>query len=232
VCGRAFQTTAPERLRAHYGTTNALANQPPRYNIAPTQSVPVVRFNPKTRERSLDLLRWGLVPFWAKDLAIGAKAINARAEDIAGKPMFREAYAQRRCLVPVDGFYEWRRSQSGKQPYAITLADDGLMTLAGLWERWKAPGGEIVRSFTIVTTAANDTLRPLHDRMPVILDAADFPAWLGETDAAPAALAGLLRPYRADGVRYRAVSQAVNNVRNDDASLLEPAHDVHDSLGI
>ena len=232
MCGRAFQSTPPERLRALYGTTNALANQPPRYNIAPTQSVPVVRFNPKTRERSLDLLRWGLVPFWAKDLAIGTKAINARSEDLASKPMFREAYAQRRCLVPVDGFYEWRRTQDGKQPYAITLADEAPMTLAGLWERWKSPAGEIVRSFTIVTTRANATLRPLHDRMPVILDAPDFAAWLGETEADSAATAALLRPYRDDGVRFRAVSQAVNNVRNDDPSLLAPAPEVHDSLGL
>jgi putative SOS response-associated peptidase YedK len=224
VCGRAFQNTPPERLREKYGTTNALANQPPCYNIAPTMSVPVVRFNPTTRARTLDPLRWGLVPFWAKDLAIGTKAINARSEDLANKPMFREAYAQRRCLVPVDGFYEWRRVGTGKaatkQPYAIALAAGGVMTLAGLWERWKSPAGEVVRSFTIVTTTANDALQPLHDRMPVILDDADHAAWLGEQDGDPGAL---LRPCPNDRLRLWPVSSAVNNVRNDGASLIEPA---------
>ena len=238
MCGRAFQSSAPERIREHFGTGGALLNQPARYNIAPTQSVPVVRFNPKTRERALDLLRWGLVPFWAKDLAIGTKAINARSEDIAAKPMFREAYAQRRCIVPVDGFYEWQRTGEGKsatkQPYAIALADGGLMALAGLWERWKAPDGEIVRSFTIVTTRANDKLQPLHDRMPVILDAAAYATWLGEQAGDPAPL---MRPCPSDRLRLWPVSDAVNNVRNDDPSLLEPAtvapaRAVQGSLGV
>lgn len=221
MCGRAFQTSSPDKLQERFGTIGPLPNQPARFNAAPTQDLLVVRFNPATRERRLDALRWGLVPLWATNLAIGSKAINARAEAIDQKPMFRDAFARRRCLIPVDGFYEWRPATDARIPHAIAHAEGAVLALAGLWERWKSPAGEIVRSFTIVTTTANELLRPLHERMPVMLEPTDFPRWLGETDASPEDLKALLRPYPAEQLRVWPVSRAVNNVRNDEPTLLD-----------
>jgi putative SOS response-associated peptidase YedK len=178
----------------------------------------VVRLHPATRARHLDLLRWGLVPHWAKDPKSGRQPINARAETLAGTPMFRDALPRRRCLVPADVFYEWQATEAGKQPYAIARTDGQPMAFAGLWEGWRGADGTVLRTFTIVTTDANPVLRPLHERMPVILEAADWPTWLGETEGDPPAL---LRPSSAD-LRVWQVSKAVNNVRNDSAALLEP----------
>src|SRR5882724_11483009 len=133
----------------------------------------------------LDVMRWGLVPFWAKDIKVGFANINAKAEGIDGKPAFREAFQRRRCLVPVDNFYEWKKTAAGKQPYAVALADRGLMALAGLWENWRSPEGEWVRSFAIITTAPNELCAELHDRMPVVLKPDGWPVWLGEEPAEP-----------------------------------------------
>src|SRR5215813_7890315 len=131
-------------------------NFPPSWNVAPTDALPVVRYDVKAGERSLDILRWGLVPFWAKDLKVGFSNINAKSEGIETRPAFREAYQRRRCLVPVNSFYEWKKTGTGKQPYAIALADGRLMALAGLWENWRSPAGEWVRSFAIITTTPNE----------------------------------------------------------------------------
>src|SRR5437588_12488658 len=152
----------------------------------------------KLGERSLDLLRWGLVPYWAKDLKVGFANINAKAEGIETRPAFREAFDRRRCLVPFDCFYEWKKLGKDRQPYAVGLADRRLMALAGLWETWRSSAGERVRSFAIVTTAANPLLAPVHDRMPVILGPESWPAWLGESAADPQELKALLVPYPAE----------------------------------
>jgi putative SOS response-associated peptidase YedK len=134
-------------------------------------------------ERSLDMLRWGLVPFWAKDLNVGFANINAKAEGIENRPPFREAFQRRRCLVPVDSFYEWKKTGTGKQPYAIALASGRLMALAGLWENWRSPAGEWMRSFAIITTTPNELCAELHNRMPVVLKPETWPVWLGEEPA-------------------------------------------------
>jgi putative SOS response-associated peptidase YedK len=189
----------------------------PRYNAAPTQRMPVVRIVDDKRE--LALLRWGLIPSWAKDPKIGNSLINARGETVAEKPAFRSAFKARRCLVLVDGFYEWRKLPGGgKQPYRITMADGSPFAFAGLWERWDK-GDEPLETFTIITTTANELVVPIHDRMPVILDPADYDAWLESPDTAiPMAL---IQPYPARRMSAYPVSTRVNSPRNDDAAVIE-----------
>ena len=202
-----------------FHTENPTPNWEPTWNMAPTRDAPVVRLHPETRARHLDLLRWGLVPHWAKDPKSVRQPINARAETAATSPMFRDALVRRRCLVPADVFYEWQATAEGKQPFAIARTDGHPMVFAGLWEGWRGADGTVMRTFTIVTTSANATLRPLHERMPVVLEPSDWPAWLGETETDPTAL---LRSSAAEFRVWR-VGKAVNNVRNDSAALLEPA---------
>ena len=179
---------------------------------------------PREHQRSLEVMRWGLVPFWAKDIKVGFANINAKAEGIENKPAFREAFRQRRCLVPVDNFYEWKKVDGGKkQPYAIGLKGGGLMALAGLWEAWRSkPAGERVRSFAIVTTEPNELCAQLHSRMPVVLAPEAWPEWLGEESADVAQLKALLAPYPSDGMVCWPVSQRVGSVKNNDPSLVEP----------
>ncbi len=219
MCGRFVQTRPPDELRKRFKTKNPLVNPDPSHNIAPTQTALVVRWNRETDERSLDKLRWGLVPMGAPDLSFAAKQINARAETLTERPAYREAYVKRRCLVPIDAFYEWeKRPDSTKQPYAVAMPDGEPMVLGGLWERWRDKATrEITRSFAIVTVPASDQLRPLHERMPLILEEKDWPAWLGETHADPAPL---LRSYSRE-LRVWPVSTRVNSVRNNDSSLLD-----------
>ena len=198
-------------------------NYAPSWNVAPTDSLPIVRYNSKTGSRTLDLMRWGLVPYWAKDIKIGFKTINAMAETVDTKPMFREAFQRRRCLVPVEAFYEWKKLDTkAKQPYALALADRGLMALAGLWENWKSPAEEWIRSFTIVTTMPNALCAEIHNRMPVILPPEAWPAWLGEEPAEADQVKALLAPYPAEGMTMWPVSTRVGNVKNNDPSLIEP----------
>lgn len=212
-----------------YALISAPLNLAPRFNIAPTQPVFAITapggIGHEGGGNTAAHFQWGLVPSWAKDPAIGVKMINARAETVAGKPAFRAAFRRRRCLIPASGFYEWQKQTGGpKQPFWIAAADSGLLTFAGLWESWLSPDGGELRTCTIVTTAANDQLSPIHHRMPVILAPADFDAWLDvrdETDTAAAS--ALLRPAPAEATAARPVSARVNNVRNDDASLIEPA---------
>ncbi len=220
MCGRYASFLPAEALRQIFGTVNPLPNIAPSWNMAPTRDAPVVRLHPETRARHLDLLRWGLIPHWAKDPKSVLQPVNARAESLATSAMFRDALTRRRCLVPAAAFYEWQKADGGKTriPWAVARADGQPMALAGLWEGWRGPA-EIIRSFVIITTNATDQLRPLHDRMPVILEPADWPVWLGETDGDAGAL---LAPSAAE-LRLWRVSPAVNNVRNDDAGLLTPA---------
>jgi putative SOS response-associated peptidase YedK len=219
MCGRYATTLPADAIAALFALAGPLPNWAPTWNMAPTRSAPVVRLHPETHDRRLDLLRWGLVPHWIKDLKETRQPINARSETLASTPMFRDAYARRRCLVPADAFYEWQQVDGAKLPWAIAREDGTPLVFAGLWEGWRAPDGAVIRSFTIVTTSACPTLRPLHERMPVVLEPQDWPPWLGETKGD---LARLLRPSTA-GFRIWRLSPAVNNVRNDSPALLEPA---------
>lgn len=218
MCGRYASFLPAEALRGLFQTVNATPNWQPTWNMAPTRDAPVVRLHPETRERHLDLLRWGLVPHWAKDPKSVRQPINARAETVATAPMFRDAMARRHCIVPADVFYEWQATEQGKLPFAIARADGAPMAFAGLWEGWRGADGSVIRSFTIITTSANATLRPIHERMPVVLERADWALWLGEAEGDAGAL---LRSSAAEFRVWR-IGTAVNNVRNDAASLLEP----------
>jgi len=224
MCGRARLSSDVSEIKLVFSiasqrpTPNVAAN----WNAAPTEDLPVVRYDAKAGERSLDLMRWGLVPFWAKDIKIGFSTFNAKAEGIETRPAFREAFQRRRCLVPFDCFYEWKKLGNERQPYAVALADRRLMAMAGLWETWRSPAGERVRSFAIVTTAPNALLTELHDRMPVILAPTSWPAWLGETPADPGQLKSLLVPHPSDDMVIWPVDRRVGNVRNKDPSLIEP----------
>ena len=228
MCGRFSLTTPLEGLRALFGFEE-LPNLTPRTNIAPTQRVAAVRRG-EEGGRHLVELRWGLVPSWAKDLSVGARMINARAETVAEKPAFRGAFRSRRCLIAADGFYEWKAREKGpKQPYRIEFEGRPPFAFAGLWESWRdrsTEAGERVESCTIVTTQANQRLADLHDRMPVILAPQDFDRWL-EPGSGSQALQDLLKPWPARGGAYGAlsvypVSTALNKVANDGLDLLEP----------
>ena len=224
MCGRFVQKTPLGEIQVLFETAGPLPNAPARYNAAPTQDLAVVRYNPAARARALDLLRWGLVPLWAKEARFGARCINARAETIGTQPAFREAFQRRRCLVPADGFYEWQKRGRATQPYAIVPAAGGVFAFAGLWERWRDPkDGTILRSFAIVTGLPNELCRPIHDRMPVILPPEAWPLWLGEAAADSAELLALLRPYPAGKMRAYPVGPEVGNVANDVPGLLDPA---------
>jgi putative SOS response-associated peptidase YedK len=224
MCGRYLNKLPVEEIARLFGTRGALPNYPARYNIAPTDPVLAVRFNAKTGERSLDVLRWGLIPHWAKDKSNAAKCINARAESLATTPSFRDAFQRRRCLIPASGFYEWQKAGGARTPYAIVPAAAPLFAFAGLWENWRdrAEGAEWVRSCAIVTGPPNDRVAALHDRMPVILEAASWARWLGEAAATPGELKALLTPLPSAAMRIYPVASRVNSVRNDDAGLIEP----------
>jgi putative SOS response-associated peptidase YedK len=219
MCGRFTLAVPAEQVAAQFQLPDA-PQLAPRYNIAPTQQVAVVRAD--EGGRTLSLMRWGLVPSWAKELAIGAKMINARAETAAEKPAFRSAMKQRRCLIPADGFYEWQALPGGKQPFYIHMADGSPFAFAGLWEQWRTPEGPWLETCTILTTAANELMRPLHDRMPVIIPPEQYARWLDPElrDAGP--LQELLAPYAADAMAAMPVSKAVNKVGNDDPGLIAP----------
>src|ERR1700730_3080829 len=190
-------------------------NIAPSWNVAPTDPLPIVRYDAKAGDLSLDVLRLGLVPFWAKDIKVGFSNINAKAEGIESKPAFREAFQRRRCLVPVDNFYEWKKTAVGKQPYAIALADRSLMALAGLWENWRSSAGEWMRSFAIVTTTPNELCAELHNRMPVVLKPDCWRVWLGEDLADASTLKALLAPLPSEEMTCWPVSAQVGNVKNN-----------------
>ena len=222
MCGRYSLTTPLEGVREVFGFLEQ-PNLAPRYNIAPTQEVAAVRLGSEGHQRHFVWLKWGLIPSWAKEAAIGSRMINARSETLAEKPAFRKAFRQRRCLILADSFYEWKTVGKGpKQPYRISLLGEGVFAFAGLWEHWRNPvDGTPVESCTIVTTAANDTLKPIHHRMPVILAPAAYEAWLdGET--ALEDLQTLLRPYPGEAMTYHPISTRVNKVANDDAEIILP----------
>jgi putative SOS response-associated peptidase YedK len=222
MCGR-FALYAPaESVADHYD----LAETPiieTRYNVAPTQPVAVVRQAANSDQREFTYLRWGLVPSWAKDMTMSARLINARAETADEKPSFRAAFKRRRCLLPASGFYEWQQQNGRKQPMFIHPADRGdLFSLAGLWEVWHAPDGSVLESCTILTTSPNELMEPIHNRMPLILESADYGMWL-DSETETGQLRHLLRPYPAEFMAAYPVSPAVNNPANDSPACVVPA---------
>lgn len=219
MCGRYSITTPLEAMRQIFEFEGPLPNYPPRYNVAPTQDAPVVRLADGARE--LTLMRWGLVPSWSQGPDSKFSMINARAETVADKPAYRAAFKSRRCLVPADGFFEWRAEGKTKQPFYIHVKDETPFAFAGLWERWDK-GGEPITSFTIVVTGANDLLKPIHERMPVILDPGDYGRWLDPGTDREVALS-LLKPYVPEKMAFRKISTRVNSPKNDDPQVLAPA---------
>ena len=228
MCGRFGLFHTWEEMHAAFGLITQPLNLMPRYNIAPTQAVVAIiraAHGPDTGGREATGFQWGLIPPWAKDPAMGARLTNARLETITEKPSFRNAFKRRRCLIPASGFYEWTSTGTGpKQPVWIARPDAGLITFAGLWEVWHGPDGGELQTCTIVTTAANETLKPFHHRMPVVLARESFDAWLGdgqESRADQDRAASLMQPAPEDTLMVRPVGPAVSNIRNDGPELLD-----------
>ena len=218
MCGRFVQKSSPKKLAAKF----QVAEVPPlveRFNVAPAQAVLAIRDGEGAREAAF--LKWGLVPAWAKDPAVGHRLINARAETVAEKPSFREAFRRRRCLVPADGFYEWSRRDGRKRPYYFHLSDGEPFAIAGLWERWEGEGGPL-ETCTLLTTEANELLSPYHDRMPVIVRPEHYERWLDAGAGGGGALTALLRPYPPQEMDAREVSPLVNSPAHDDPRCVAP----------
>lgn len=231
MCGR-FTLTQSGAAIASAFQLEAVPTLTPRYNIAPTQPVLAVRVTPDQPTRQAHLFYWGLIPPWAKDRRLGARLINARSETVMEKPSFRNAFRQRRCLVVADGFYEWGQTPAGKQPYFFYLtAETGRrpFAFAGLWSHWTGADGSEIESCTILTTQANELLSPIHERMPVILNAADYGIWLDPTESASDRLLSLLRPFPADAMQCHPVGGRVNNPRHDDPACIDPIGRVGES---
>jgi putative SOS response-associated peptidase YedK len=218
MCGRFAAQLPPEFIARLFRTLGELPNLGPNWNVCPTNQALVVRLHPQSGERRLDALTWGLVPHFTADLKKAARPINARAETVRTSSMFRDAFKRRRCLVPADAFYEWQAGPESKQPYAIARVDGAPLAFAGLWEGWRSTTGETLRTFTILTTAANETMRRIHARMPVLLEREAWPVWLAEEAGEAAAL---MAPAPEGVLRIWPVSRAVNNVRNNNPALLD-----------
>jgi putative SOS response-associated peptidase YedK len=219
MCGR-YTLSTPGAAVAELLRLDSQPKLAPRFNIAPTQEAAVVRSTGD--RRSLDGLRWGLVPYWAKEPGIANRMINARSETAAEKPAFRSSLRRRRCLVPADGFFEWRRTTAGKQPYLLRLAGGGPFAFAGLWDRWVPHTGAPIESFTILTTRPNELVGVIHDRMPVILPPRHHALWLDPGEARPERLAPLLRPFPATEMTAFPVPPVVNRPGNDVPQCIEP----------
>jgi len=225
MCGRFVSATPPDQVAAYFSTEAPEAMLDPSYNVAPTDDVYSVVSDGSSRR--LDAFHWGLVPLWAKDAKIGSKLINARAETLAEKNTYKSAFRKRRCLIPADGFYEWKKHPSGakgpKQPYFIHPPDEEPFAIAGLWEVWRGPDrdAEALRSCTIITTAANEPMSAVHDRMPVLLPSSAWDAWLDRAQEDLELLGRLLVPAEPKAITMHPVSTEVNNVRNDGAQLAE-----------
>ncbi len=228
MCGRFTLTQSAEAIAETF-ELDEIPRFAPGYNIAPSQPVPVVRLNNETQKREFDYLYWGLIPSWSKEMSIGAKLINARSETVTEKASFRTAFKRRRCLIASDGFYEWQRQGSKKQPYYFHLDDQQLFAFAGLWEYWHSAEGDEIQSCTILTTAANEKMRPIHNRMPVILDKTNYDLWLDSTIQSADRLLPLLRPYPDAGLHFYPVSLQVNSPRNDSPACIEPLPEVTSS---
>lgn len=226
MCGRYTLYASPEQIAELFQLPEApiLA---PRFNIAPTQPVGLVRVDPRAKQRTWALTYWGLIPSWSKDPSIGARMINARADSVPEKPSFRAAFKRRRCLIPASGFYEWKQVTKGKQPYYFSPADAAVFGFAGLWETWTSPDGSEIESCTILTTDANELMSSVHNRMPLILAQEDWSEWLSTgVDDPPAKLSTLqhlFRPYPGERMQMAPVSTYVNNARNEGEECIAPA---------
>ena len=225
MCGR-YRLTAKERyLAEHFGIDDDdIVDWVPRYNIAPTQQVVVIRQDREQPKRISSLMRWGLIPFWSQDISIGNRTINAMSETASEKPAFREAIRMRRCLVPADGFFEWKKlSSKRKQPYNIGMLDDSVFAFAGLWDSWRSSSGEMVESCSILTTDANALTREIHERMPAILKPEDYDLWLDPGVTDPERVQGLLRPFDPRLMKKYPLSTTVSNVNNDGPECIQEA---------
>ena len=218
MCGRYTLTADASALQMQFNLDALPPVLAPRYNIAPTQPVPIVS---SAAPRELSFVTWGLIPSWSKDPSIASKLINARGETVAEKPSFRSAFKHRRCLIPADGFFEWSKAKGSKSPYFVHLANRQVFAFAGLWEVWNSPHGDEVHTCTIITTEPNSLIRPLHNRMAVILPAEAYETWLDPATPAPV-LQDLLSPYPEEGMDYYEVSPLVNSPANDLPEILEP----------
>ena len=221
MCGRITQKSPAKQLGLGLITKVEPLRVPPRYNGAPGQEQWVIRQHPTTGERHLDRILWGLIPHWCKDQEGGRKPINAKAETVATLPSFRDAYKRRRCLIPIDNFFEWkaRKGATAKQPYAIAMKRGVPFALAGIWENWQPPGTEQwVRTFAVITTRSNDLVSTIHDRMPVIIPPIEYDRWLSPLDPDPR---DLLVPFPSDPMTMWPVSTSVNSPANNDASILK-----------
>lgn len=219
MCGRFSQSKSAETI-AQVFQVNNVPPLTPRYNIAPTQQIQTILQNAEQSQRQFQMLHWGLIPSWAKDPKMGARMINARAETVTEKPSFRAAFKQRRCLILADGFYEWQQQEKNKQPFYFRMNDEHPFAFAGLWEHWKSGDGEVIDSCTILTTEPNDLMRPVHNRMPVIIDPKDYDLWLDTEVKKPELLQPLLHPYSAEEMTAYPVSTKVNKPVNDSAELI------------
>lgn len=220
MCGRFALRIPPKSIQQHYDLPE-IGELPPRYNIAPSQAVAVIRQMPGKSLRQLDLLRWGLVPHWAKDIKISYQMINARAETLSLKPSFRTAFKKRRCLIAADGFYEWFHEGKTKQPYFIQLKNRIGFSFAGLWESWNNPDGGVIESCTIITTSANELVRKIHDRMPVILPPELYAEWLDNMIPAESVQKFLI-PFPSVKMEAYRVGPTVNSPKNDSLECLLP----------
>jgi putative SOS response-associated peptidase YedK len=221
MCGRFTLFEADKILSKEFGVSN-VPPLSPRYNIAPSQPVIAARATSTDCGREIALLRWGLIPSWSKDPAIGNRLINARAETASEKPSFRNAFRRHRCLIPTNGFYEWQRLERGKQPYFVRMRDERLFAFAGLWDRWESPDAGVIETCTILTTAANTVLAPIHDRMPVILPQTDYGRWLDPALLNTDSLAPLLVPFPPEDMLAFPVSSRVNAHTADDERCIAP----------
>jgi putative SOS response-associated peptidase YedK len=232
MCGRYRLSRRKQIIEEHFDTASDAEDWTARYNVAPTQPIPVIRQHPKEPVREMSSMRWGLIPSWAKDSTAAAGMINARSETAATKPAFRDALKSRRCLIPADGFYEWARAGKTKQPYCFEVNEGELFAFAGLWDRWKDPSGQWVKSCSILTTTPNAVTSAVHGRMPVILDPDAYDPWLDPGMNDVSAASELLKPYDARLMRCYPVSIRLNHVANDDATCSLPVElaEVQDRL--
>jgi putative SOS response-associated peptidase YedK len=222
MCGRYKLSRRKQVVEEYFDCTSDEPDWSPRYNIAPTQPIPVIRQNPKEPVRELSLMRWGLIPSWARDPSVAARMINARSETAATKPAFRDALKFRRCLIPADGFYEWQKTGTGKQPYCFEVNEGELFGFAGLWDRWKNPSGVWVETCSILTTTPNALTSAVHDRMPVILDPDGYDLWLDPGMRDVSVVSDLLKPFDACLMRCYPISTRINSVVHDDEACSAP----------
>ena len=226
MCGRYRLSRRKELIQEYFDTTDEV-DWEPRYNIAPSQDVGIIRQDQAKPERRFSLARWGLIPYWVKDPGIGNKTINARVETVTKKAAFREAFESRRCLIPADGFYEWKRAAKAMQPFHFGLQDDSLFAFAGLWDRWKDASGQVVESCSILTTSPNSLLANVRDRMPVILSPENYDLWLDPGFRRVDALKEMLNPFDATMMKRYPVSTRVNFVKNDDPECAAALQEVN-----